>query len=39
LLQDPKRLWHRYLRNNPAFIWRVFVHFLCSRVWPKRLRD
>jgi N-acetylglucosaminyldiphosphoundecaprenol N-acetyl-beta-D-mannosaminyltransferase len=39
LLQDPKRLWHRYLRNNPAFIWKVFVHFLCSRVWPKRLRD
>lgn len=21
LLQDPKRLWRRYLRNNPAFMW------------------
>jgi N-acetylglucosaminyldiphosphoundecaprenol N-acetyl-beta-D-mannosaminyltransferase len=23
LKQDPKRLWRRYLRNNPAFLWRV----------------
>jgi N-acetylglucosaminyldiphosphoundecaprenol N-acetyl-beta-D-mannosaminyltransferase len=27
LLQDPKRLWRRYLRNNPAFIWRVALQF------------
>jgi N-acetylglucosaminyldiphosphoundecaprenol N-acetyl-beta-D-mannosaminyltransferase len=25
LLQDPKRLWRRYLRNNPAFVWRVLL--------------
>lgn len=23
LLQDPRRLWRRYARNNPAFIWRI----------------
>ena len=23
LAQDPKRLWKRYLRNNPAFVWRL----------------
>jgi len=23
LLQDPVRLWKRYLRNNPAFIWQM----------------
>ena len=23
LLQDPKRLWRRYLRNNPAFLWHM----------------
>jgi len=23
LVQDPKRLWKRYLLNNPAFVWRV----------------
>jgi N-acetylglucosaminyldiphosphoundecaprenol N-acetyl-beta-D-mannosaminyltransferase len=23
LLQDPRRLWKRYLRNNPAFLWQI----------------
>jgi exopolysaccharide biosynthesis WecB/TagA/CpsF family protein len=23
LLQDPCRLWRRYLRNNPAFLWHI----------------
>lgn len=23
LLQDPARLWRRYLRNNPEFVWRI----------------
>jgi N-acetylglucosaminyldiphosphoundecaprenol N-acetyl-beta-D-mannosaminyltransferase len=22
---EPRRLWRRYLRNNPAFIWRVLL--------------
>jgi len=28
LLQDPKRLWRRYLRNNPAFLWRIAIQLL-----------
>lgn len=31
LLQDPKRLWRRYLRNNPAFVWKIFLQFLRFR--------
>lgn len=27
LLQDPRRLWKRYLRNNPEFIWRIALQF------------
>lgn len=23
LMQDPQRLWRRYLRNNPAFVWHI----------------
>jgi N-acetylglucosaminyldiphosphoundecaprenol N-acetyl-beta-D-mannosaminyltransferase len=23
LMQDPRHLWRRYLRNNPAFLWRI----------------
>lgn len=23
LIQDPRRLWKRYLRNNPAFLWHI----------------
>jgi N-acetylglucosaminyldiphosphoundecaprenol N-acetyl-beta-D-mannosaminyltransferase len=23
LMQDPKHLWKRYLRNNPAFLWHI----------------
>jgi N-acetylglucosaminyldiphosphoundecaprenol N-acetyl-beta-D-mannosaminyltransferase len=23
LMQDPRRLWRRYLRNNPAFLWKI----------------
>jgi len=28
LLQDPGRLWKRYLLNNPKFIWRITLQFL-----------
>jgi N-acetylglucosaminyldiphosphoundecaprenol N-acetyl-beta-D-mannosaminyltransferase len=28
LLQDPRRLWKRYLRNNPVFVWRVVLQML-----------
>jgi N-acetylglucosaminyldiphosphoundecaprenol N-acetyl-beta-D-mannosaminyltransferase len=25
LAQEPRRLWKRYLKNNPLFVWRVFL--------------
>lgn len=28
LLQDPRRLWKRYARNNPAFIYRIALQLL-----------
>jgi hypothetical protein len=31
LLQDPRRLWRRYLRNNPAFVWMVALELLGLR--------
>jgi N-acetylglucosaminyldiphosphoundecaprenol N-acetyl-beta-D-mannosaminyltransferase len=32
LIQDPKRLWKRYLINNPAFIWRIVMQFAGMRA-------
>jgi N-acetylglucosaminyldiphosphoundecaprenol N-acetyl-beta-D-mannosaminyltransferase len=31
LLQDPRRLWRRYLRNNPAFLWKIILQMLRQR--------
>lgn len=31
LTQDPRRLWRRYLLNNPAFIWQIFLQYLGLR--------
>jgi len=31
LLQDPRRLWRRYLRNNPAFIWKISLQLIGLR--------
>lgn len=28
LLSEPRRLWRRYLTNNPAFVWRVLLQGL-----------
>jgi N-acetylglucosaminyldiphosphoundecaprenol N-acetyl-beta-D-mannosaminyltransferase len=25
LLTEPRRLWRRYLVNNPAFVWRILL--------------
>jgi N-acetylglucosaminyldiphosphoundecaprenol N-acetyl-beta-D-mannosaminyltransferase len=25
LLMEPRRLWRRYLTNNPVFVWRIFL--------------
>ena len=35
LLQDPKRLWKRYLRNNPAFVWNIALQTLKLRQFPR----
>ena len=32
LLQEPRRLWRRYLRNNPAFVYRVGLQLLRDRM-------
>jgi N-acetylglucosaminyldiphosphoundecaprenol N-acetyl-beta-D-mannosaminyltransferase len=34
LLQDPRHLWRRYLRNNPAFIWRIASQLTGLRMYP-----
>lgn len=31
MIQDPRRLWRRYLRNNPAFLWHLAFQLLTSR--------
>jgi N-acetylglucosaminyldiphosphoundecaprenol N-acetyl-beta-D-mannosaminyltransferase len=31
LVQEPRRLWRRYLINNPKFIWNVGLQFLGLR--------
>jgi len=36
LLQDPRRLWRRYLRNNPAFLWKVSLQMLRHRSVVRR---
>jgi N-acetylglucosaminyldiphosphoundecaprenol N-acetyl-beta-D-mannosaminyltransferase len=33
LIQDPKRLWRRYLRNNPAFLWRITLQLTGLRTY------
>ncbi|MBP8976678.1 MAG: WecB/TagA/CpsF family glycosyltransferase [Bacteroidetes bacterium] len=30
LLQEPHRLWKRYLIGNPLFLWKVFAHRISS---------
>lgn len=37
LWQDPRRLWRRYLRNNPAFLWHIVGQFLGVRRPPRNL--
>lgn len=31
LIQEPKRLWKRYLINNPRFVWNAILQFLGLR--------
>jgi N-acetylglucosaminyldiphosphoundecaprenol N-acetyl-beta-D-mannosaminyltransferase len=32
LATEPRRLWRRYLRNNPAFVWRVLLQLTRARL-------
>jgi N-acetylglucosaminyldiphosphoundecaprenol N-acetyl-beta-D-mannosaminyltransferase len=34
LLQEPKRLWRRYLVNNPLFISRILLQWTGFRSFP-----
>jgi N-acetylglucosaminyldiphosphoundecaprenol N-acetyl-beta-D-mannosaminyltransferase len=34
LMQDPRRLWRRYLRNNPAFLWHIAQQLAAGRRSP-----
>jgi len=34
LLQDPKHLWRRYLRNNPAFVYAMLLQLTRIRAYP-----
>jgi N-acetylglucosaminyldiphosphoundecaprenol N-acetyl-beta-D-mannosaminyltransferase len=33
LLQDPRHLWRRYLRNNPAFVWHIALQLTGLRKY------
>jgi N-acetylglucosaminyldiphosphoundecaprenol N-acetyl-beta-D-mannosaminyltransferase len=34
LVQDPRRLWRRYLLNNPPFVWNAALQLLRIRTFP-----
>ena len=34
LCSEPRRLWKRYLRNNPLFIWKLFLQLTRLRDYP-----
>jgi N-acetylglucosaminyldiphosphoundecaprenol N-acetyl-beta-D-mannosaminyltransferase len=38
LLQDPKHLWKRYLRNNPAFLYHIFLQLAGLESYPSQPR-
>jgi N-acetylglucosaminyldiphosphoundecaprenol N-acetyl-beta-D-mannosaminyltransferase len=33
LIQDPKRLWWRYFRTNPAFLWHIGLQLMGLRIY------
>lgn len=39
LLSEPRRLWKRYLVNNPWFVWLVVLQLLGIRKFPVRSGD
>ena len=36
LLQDPRHLWKRYLRNNPAFLFAITLQLLGLKSYPRK---
>jgi exopolysaccharide biosynthesis WecB/TagA/CpsF family protein len=36
LVQDPHRLWRRYLRNNPVFLWQIMLQLTGMRTYSIR---
>jgi N-acetylglucosaminyldiphosphoundecaprenol N-acetyl-beta-D-mannosaminyltransferase len=39
LCQEPRRLWKRYLKNNPLFVWRVFCQMAGLRRYALEERN
>jgi N-acetylglucosaminyldiphosphoundecaprenol N-acetyl-beta-D-mannosaminyltransferase len=39
LSQDPKRLWKRYLVNNPKFVYRIALELLGVGKWQEAWRS
>ena len=35
LCAEPRRLWRRYLRNNPTFLFLITAQLLGLRHWPE----
>lgn len=35
LMQDPRHLWRRYFRNNPAFLWHIAWQISGLREYPR----
>jgi N-acetylglucosaminyldiphosphoundecaprenol N-acetyl-beta-D-mannosaminyltransferase len=31
---EPRRLWKRYLKNNPLFVWRIFCQWTGLKKYP-----
>ena len=38
LLQDPGHLWKRYLRNNPVFLFHIFLQLTGLESYPPQPR-
>jgi N-acetylglucosaminyldiphosphoundecaprenol N-acetyl-beta-D-mannosaminyltransferase len=36
LINEPRRLWRRYLVNNPAFVWMTLIQIWRARSTPSR---
>jgi N-acetylglucosaminyldiphosphoundecaprenol N-acetyl-beta-D-mannosaminyltransferase len=39
LVQDPRRLWKRYLRNNSSFLWHIALQLSGIREYPLTLPE